>query len=120
MRVQSAGSSGTGTGLPEGGDPGDYLVNTAPGEGEWAPPPTPPAPGVTKFSTVYIGDDVSTTTTNIVHNLGTRAIVVQCWDPDTETVRVPTDIQINNDNSIQVSFSTPISSGYGVRIVVIG
>jgi len=36
---------GTGNGLPEGGNIGDVLVNTGPGEGEWQPNPGGGEPG---------------------------------------------------------------------------
>lgn len=32
------GAASEGSGLPEGGDVGDVLVNVAPGEGDWSPP----------------------------------------------------------------------------------
>lgn len=69
-----------------------------------------------KYKTILTADGISSTF-NVVHNLGTEDIIIQMWDNITKKLINIEDAEIIDQNTIEISFTNPITNDINLVIM---
>ena len=78
---------------------------------------TPPAPNATVVGFDIIGDDTTTGFT-VIHNYGTRDVLVNVWEAQAPYGKVIVETNLTSTNSVDVNFEIAPATAEDYRVLI--